>query len=422
MHPWEDWAETWAHYLHMVDTLETARATASRCACPPRSRSASRSSTDSLAFRDFDSLTSSWNAVTLALNSLNRSMGMKDAYPFVLSPTVLEKLRFVHDLIQSRPRGTKIRRIFARPVEVPFPATHALRRGSHMRRLCSWPARSRPVAATAAADFKLNAQEYFERPGINVMYGQDYYPEGHQGGSASSCTTSASPRTATCASSLRPASGRRSRNPASARSTPPRRKSACRWLSRTRSAIARVSTPSIYPDLKLNYTVRARPEGESIRVSVDFDAPVPKDGWARSDSTSSSSPACCSASPINSARARRVPAPAQRAGRNPVLGARQTPRSRAGNRAVSPDDRSPCAAASSSCSTAAAITTTAGSSCARSRPRARPRRDRVAGDAARERGLDAHAGHPGLAGGLSPRAAEAGHHRARSARHERGRT
>ena len=23
-HPWEDWAETWAHYLHMVDLLETA--------------------------------------------------------------------------------------------------------------------------------------------------------------------------------------------------------------------------------------------------------------------------------------------------------------------------------------------------------------------------------------------------------------
>ena len=26
VHPWEDWAETWAHYLHMTDTLETARA------------------------------------------------------------------------------------------------------------------------------------------------------------------------------------------------------------------------------------------------------------------------------------------------------------------------------------------------------------------------------------------------------------
>jgi hypothetical protein len=40
--------------------------------------------------------------VTLALNSLNRSMGLKDAYPFVLSAKVLEKLRFVHTLIQSR--------------------------------------------------------------------------------------------------------------------------------------------------------------------------------------------------------------------------------------------------------------------------------------------------------------------------------
>ena len=39
-----------------------------------------------------------------------------------------------------------------------------------------------PAAALAADDFKLNAQEYFERPGVNVMYGQDYYPEGHQGG------------------------------------------------------------------------------------------------------------------------------------------------------------------------------------------------------------------------------------------------
>jgi hypothetical protein len=58
--------------------------------------------TDAVTFRDFESLTSSWNAVTLALNSLSRSMGLKDAYPFVLSAKVLEKLRFVHDLIQTR--------------------------------------------------------------------------------------------------------------------------------------------------------------------------------------------------------------------------------------------------------------------------------------------------------------------------------
>ena len=69
---------------------------------PTAERAGDPISTDSLAFRDFDALTSSWNAVTLALNSLNRSMGLKDAYPFVLSPKVLEKLRFVHVLIQSR--------------------------------------------------------------------------------------------------------------------------------------------------------------------------------------------------------------------------------------------------------------------------------------------------------------------------------
>jgi hypothetical protein len=102
MHPWEDWAETWAHYLHMVDTLETAKSHGLTIRVPTAERYGEQISTDALAFRDFESLTSSWNAVTLALNSLNRSMGMKDAYPFVLSPKVLEKLRFVHDLIQSR--------------------------------------------------------------------------------------------------------------------------------------------------------------------------------------------------------------------------------------------------------------------------------------------------------------------------------
>jgi hypothetical protein len=102
MHPWEDWAETWAHYLHMVDTLETAKSHGLTLRVPGVERSGEQISTDALAFRDFNSLTGSWNAVTLALNSLNRSMGMKDAYPFVLSPKVLEKLRFVHDLIQSR--------------------------------------------------------------------------------------------------------------------------------------------------------------------------------------------------------------------------------------------------------------------------------------------------------------------------------
>ena len=102
MHPWEDWAETWAHYLHMTDTLETARSHGLTVRAPVADRPGERISTERLESGDFERLNSGWNALTLALNSLNRSMGMKDAYPFVRSPKVLDKLRFVHELIQRQ--------------------------------------------------------------------------------------------------------------------------------------------------------------------------------------------------------------------------------------------------------------------------------------------------------------------------------
>jgi len=102
MHPWEDWAETWAHYLHMVDTLETAKSHGLILRTAAADKPGERIVTDRLAFFDFESLTTGWNAVTLALNSLNRSMGMKDAYPFVLSAPALEKLRFVHELVRGQ--------------------------------------------------------------------------------------------------------------------------------------------------------------------------------------------------------------------------------------------------------------------------------------------------------------------------------
>jgi hypothetical protein len=102
MHPWEDFAETWAHYLHMVDTLETAKSHGLTVKMPATDKPAERIVTDRLAFFDFEALASGWNALTLAMNSLNRSMGMKDAYPFVLTSAVLGKLRFVHELVQSQ--------------------------------------------------------------------------------------------------------------------------------------------------------------------------------------------------------------------------------------------------------------------------------------------------------------------------------
>jgi hypothetical protein len=101
MHPWEDFAETWAHYLHLVDTLETARAYG--LAVRPALRAPLlelRLTTARLDFDDFDDLVTAWVPLTLAVNSLNRSMGLNDPYPFVLSKTAIGKLSFVHDLIE----------------------------------------------------------------------------------------------------------------------------------------------------------------------------------------------------------------------------------------------------------------------------------------------------------------------------------
>jgi hypothetical protein len=84
-HPLEDWAEVWSHYLHMVDTLETAAAYGMQ--------------QGSELSDDIDQLLAKWSQLSMMLNSLNRSMGLEDAYPFVLSDLTLKKLRFVHGLI-----------------------------------------------------------------------------------------------------------------------------------------------------------------------------------------------------------------------------------------------------------------------------------------------------------------------------------
>lgn len=107
-HPWEDWAESWAHYLHMVDTLETAWEYGLRLA--PRVEGGTSSGTaafDPMASRDFSALVENWLRLTAALNSLNHSMGQGDAYPFVLSQPAIAKLALVHDIVRAgaRPAG-----------------------------------------------------------------------------------------------------------------------------------------------------------------------------------------------------------------------------------------------------------------------------------------------------------------------------
>ena len=97
-HPWEDWAETWAHYLHMVDTLDTAAACGLSLRPVRRDEPAMRVP-PAAGEATFDQLIDSWFPVTYAMNNLNRGLGLADAYPFVLAPPTVEKLRFVHDTI-----------------------------------------------------------------------------------------------------------------------------------------------------------------------------------------------------------------------------------------------------------------------------------------------------------------------------------
>ncbi|MEZ4887489.1 MAG: putative zinc-binding peptidase [Chitinophagales bacterium] len=100
-HSWEDWAETWAHYLHLIDTLETAYAFG--LSLHPNLQKVStmnmQAGFNPYYQTDFDRIIEACASLTFAINSLNRSMGQPDLYPFIFNPSIVEKLRFVHHLL-----------------------------------------------------------------------------------------------------------------------------------------------------------------------------------------------------------------------------------------------------------------------------------------------------------------------------------
>lgn len=96
MHPWEDWAECWAHYMHMLDTLETAQAFELGIGTPLPSIELPTVRRDS---QTIATLLKDWVRLAVALNELNRSMGMPDPYPFILNPEIQKKLKWVHQIV-----------------------------------------------------------------------------------------------------------------------------------------------------------------------------------------------------------------------------------------------------------------------------------------------------------------------------------
>jgi hypothetical protein len=106
-HPWEDFAETWAHYTHMVDTLETARAYGLKLHSPAGAFSEVGVEFSPYKAPSITAISDAWPPLTVALNAVNRSMGQRDMYPFVLSGPVIEKLNFIHGLIHPEQAAAK---------------------------------------------------------------------------------------------------------------------------------------------------------------------------------------------------------------------------------------------------------------------------------------------------------------------------
>lgn len=99
MHPWEDWAETFAHYLHIHGGLQTASSFGLSADEP--SLSAGLGAWSASEPVEIGDVVGRWLALTFALNGMSRSIGQGDLYPFVLSPTVVTKLDFVHRSVEG---------------------------------------------------------------------------------------------------------------------------------------------------------------------------------------------------------------------------------------------------------------------------------------------------------------------------------
>jgi hypothetical protein len=118
-HPWEDWAETWAHYLHMLDTLDTAFSFGLDAAHVDIEYEAFTMeelfATDDPGGEAFLAFMNGWIRLTGVVNELSRSMGEPDFYPFILSKAAVRKLHFVHLVVKNSRTEPEHRA----PVEIP---------------------------------------------------------------------------------------------------------------------------------------------------------------------------------------------------------------------------------------------------------------------------------------------------------------
>ncbi|MDF2114956.1 putative zinc-binding peptidase [Roseiarcaceae bacterium H3SJ34-1] len=104
MHPWEDFAETWAHYFHIVDTLEMGNAFGITVKAKVHSSNgiATKLDFDPYHSESMERIIDAWLPFVFAMNNVSRAMGHQDIYPFVIAPPVIRKLDYIHRLVSAR--------------------------------------------------------------------------------------------------------------------------------------------------------------------------------------------------------------------------------------------------------------------------------------------------------------------------------
>ncbi len=112
MHPWEDWAETWAHYLHMIDALESFESLGLRRSAAMPKETIERiaplpSPFQMVPVAEFTKKLQTWLELTPAINELSSSLGHNMSYPFVVSPPVIRKLFFIHCMVKRQVDAAK---------------------------------------------------------------------------------------------------------------------------------------------------------------------------------------------------------------------------------------------------------------------------------------------------------------------------
>ncbi|MDM0116555.1 putative zinc-binding peptidase [Variovorax sp. J22R133] len=123
-HPWEDWAETWAHYLHMVDGLETAASWGTHLdfALPNGPELAVRP-LDLSAETIMQTVVEQWLPVSQFINAMDRSLGSHDSYPFIIVPPVIQKLDFIHRVVRAGSTGEVAMNFLPRQAPAPSVAS-----------------------------------------------------------------------------------------------------------------------------------------------------------------------------------------------------------------------------------------------------------------------------------------------------------